>query len=409
MNVLITGAQFANKGAQSMLFTVVNEIRNRYENAEVYYLPLDYFREDCFSHQDDYKFHFVYDDLALYDYPVRYGVVGMAKRKVDDIVMHTKMKQRHAMQLSKVWKQIDVLIDISGYALTSRFGIASINRMLRHINKAKSMDIPVIILPQSFGPLDFGNATKKVCKRIKKGFGSVDLLFAREQQGYDVLAQECGLKNALLSPDIVLQSGEIQWENVFTTKPNVEVFSLPTQGNVGVVPNGETVKNGNKETVLRCYVKLISALREKGKEIYIFRHSDDLALCKEIYELVKEDPHCHLIETEMDCLSYSAFVRQFDFVIASRFHSVVHAYRENVPAFVLGWAIKYQELTKLLGQEKYCFDIVNAKETEFSSMVDQLCLLADHFAEESEKIKEKMSRIQEENCFLKCWDVMDKI
>lgn len=42
MNILITGAQFSNKGAQSMLFTVVNEIRYRYPGANIYYLPLDY-------------------------------------------------------------------------------------------------------------------------------------------------------------------------------------------------------------------------------------------------------------------------------------------------------------------------------------------------------------------------------
>ena len=58
MNVLITGAQFGNKGAQSMLFTVVNEVRDRYPNAEFYYLPLDYYKEDCFQNLENYRFHF---------------------------------------------------------------------------------------------------------------------------------------------------------------------------------------------------------------------------------------------------------------------------------------------------------------------------------------------------------------
>lgn len=35
MNVLITGAQFHNKGAQSLLFTVMSELRSRYENVEM--------------------------------------------------------------------------------------------------------------------------------------------------------------------------------------------------------------------------------------------------------------------------------------------------------------------------------------------------------------------------------------
>ena len=35
--VLITGANFINKGAQSMLFTVTKEIKNRYPDSEVYF------------------------------------------------------------------------------------------------------------------------------------------------------------------------------------------------------------------------------------------------------------------------------------------------------------------------------------------------------------------------------------
>ena len=35
MNILITGAQFGNKGAQSLLFSVVNEIRERYGNEKI--------------------------------------------------------------------------------------------------------------------------------------------------------------------------------------------------------------------------------------------------------------------------------------------------------------------------------------------------------------------------------------
>ena len=35
--VLITGANFGNKGAQSMLFTVVSEIRKNFPDAEIFF------------------------------------------------------------------------------------------------------------------------------------------------------------------------------------------------------------------------------------------------------------------------------------------------------------------------------------------------------------------------------------
>lgn len=80
MNVLITGAQFGNKGAQSMLFTVVSEVRDRYPNADFYYLPLDYFRENCFQNIADYRFHFVIDAMAGQDFPAKLGVINYALR-----------------------------------------------------------------------------------------------------------------------------------------------------------------------------------------------------------------------------------------------------------------------------------------------------------------------------------------
>lgn len=409
MNVLITGAQFANRGAQSMLFTVVNEVRSRYKDAEFYYLPLDYFKEDCFAHCEDYRFNFVYDDLALYDYPIQYGVVGKIKRRMDSRRISGRIERYNVLHLSNIWEKIDVLIDVSGYSLTSKFGISSINRMLRHIRKAKSLNVPVIVMPQSYGPLNFSKKTESVCKEIGEVFSKVDLLFAREQEGKETLENKCGITSAVLSPDIVLQTREIALENVFAEKPEINVRKFETEGNVGIVPNGETVKDGNKEFVLDCYLKLIERLRSKGREIYIFRHSDDLSLCRDIYALVESDEHCHLIEDEMDCLAYGEFVKQFDFVIASRFHSVVHAYREGIPALVLGWAIKYQELTKLLGQEKYAFDITKVNEEDVAAMLEKLDCLTENHAAEAAMINEKLALIREKSCFDLCWEVMDKI
>ena len=409
MNVLITGAQFANRGAQSMLFTVVNEVRSRYEDAEFFYLPLDYFKEECFAHCEDYRFNFVYDDLALYDYPIKYGFAGKIKRRADSKKISGRISKYNVLHLSNIWDMIDVLVDVSGYSLTSKFGISSINRMLRHIRKAQSLGVPVIIMPQSYGPLNFGDKTETVCKEIGETFSKIDLLFAREQEGKEVLENECSVTNAILSPDIVLQAKKIEWENVFAEKPELNVRRLGTSGNVGVIPNGETVKNGNKEFVLSCYKKLIEQLRGRGREVYIFRHSDDLSLCRDIYALVESDEHCHLIEDEMDCLAYGEFVKQFDFIIASRFHSVVHAYREGIPSLVLGWAIKYQELTKLLGQEKYAFDITKANEEDMAAMLEKLDCLTENHAAEAKLINEKLSAVREKSCFDLCWEVMDKI
>jgi len=408
MNVLITGASFENKGAQAMLYTVINEFRLHDSDADFYYLPIDCFQKDCFANWKDFRFHYVFDDSVVYDYPAKYGLLNYVKRWNDNRVVKSRIKRNQypVLLLSNIWNQIDVLVDISGYSLTSNFGMSSINRMLRHLEKARSLNIPAIIMPQSFGPFDFGAKTYDVCQRIHAVFSKVELVFAREEEGRKVMEEACGLTNVRLSSDIVLQAHDFQWENLFQSEPSLSFRKITTDNNVGIVPNSETTKRGNKEKILRCYQEIIHELRANGKEVYIFRHSDDLTLCREIYEMVKEDAHCHLIEDEMDCLSYSSFVQQLDFVIASRFHSIVNAYRVGIPALVLGWAIKYQELTKIVGQQQYVFDITDADGTDMGLVIGQTREMIQNHVRESEIIREKVETIQQDSCFRFCWELL---
>lgn len=219
------------------------------------------------------------------------------------------------------------MISVGTVSLTSRFGISSINRVLRMLRTAKTHGIKTIMLPQSYGPFDFPD---NICREIGEALSEVNLLFAREKEGIEQLQNCCGVTNVVLSPDIVIQTGDIDWKNVFTRPPELSYPVLDTANNVGIVPNGETVRHGNMEAVLTVYREILKMLRIKGKEVYIFRHSDDLELCESIYEMVREDSHCHLIRDEIDCLSYSAFIRQFEFIVASRFHSGLHDYDESV-------------------------------------------------------------------------------
>lgn len=407
MKILITGAQFSNKGAQSMLFTVVNEIRNHYPNAEIYYLPLDYFKENCFMEMDKYRFHFVIDDKAGQDFPAKYGVLNYVVRWISmQKTLYNASRHGEVLILSKLWDKLDVLIDVSGYSLTSKFGISSINRVLRMIEASEMNGLKTILLPQSYGPFDF---SEDICKRIGNALQGVNLLFAREEDGVEQLREKCGVKDkAILSPDIVLQSMEIEWENVFTKKPRFNYPILKTTDNVGIVPNSETVRNGQYNVVLDVYRTIFRELRSLGKEIYIFAHSNDLPLCRELFELVKDDVHCHLIENEIDCLSYGPFIRQFDFIVASRFHSIVHAYREDVPALILGWAVKYEALATLLRQGQYVFDIT-ADQVDTALLKERLGTLASHATEESKSIRSYLETIRNNSCFDTCWRVLDSV
>ena len=104
-----------------------------------------------------------------------------------------------------------------------------------------------------------------------------------------------------------------------------------------------------------------------------------------------------LVERDLNCLEFSALVRNAAFVVASRFHSIVHAYKEKVPALILGWAEKYRVLSEKLGQARFFFDVREKLESE--KLLSELDWLLDHSEEESRVIGEKLAEIQKDNVY----------
>lgn len=129
--------------------------------------------------------------------------------------------------------------------------------------------------------------------------------------------------------------------------------------------------------------------------MYLFRHSrEDFPIYKLIAEQFQGNKNVILLDNEFSCLEYD----EFDFVICSRFHGVVHAYRNFIPSILLGWAIKYKELATNVGQEKFAFDITepNFNSDQVKNVIDQLLINKD---KESAIIKTRVIEIKKNNCF----------
>ena len=103
------------------------------------------------------------------------------------------------------------------------------------------------------------------------------------------------------------------------------------------------------------------------------------------------------IDKDYSCLEYSELVKSFDYVIASRYHSIIHAFKNNIPCLSLGWATKYQELMVKFGQSAYAFDVRNNLPRE--SLLFALESLDERQTEEQKTIQNYISIFQETNIF----------
>ena len=303
--------------------------------------------------------------------------------------------------LYKIAPYLDGIIDASGYTLASNWKPFRY-RYLNILYLSYLYDIPTYLMPQSFGPCDFDETLNNAFKEL---LSHCKIIYAREEDGYKCLTQTYGLTNVEMANDIVLDKNELNLDAIFTKKEEIKIPRITTDNNVAIIPNERNYEFGDKEFVLGTYTTIINKLIEQGNDVYIFPHcaySRDFKVCDEIYELFKDNEKVHRLTDTIDVLEYSKFIHNFKFVIASRFHSIVHSYKQFVPAITLGWAVKYNDLSKKFKQEDYVF---NVQDNNFDNLIAMIDKMNANYKQESNTIKEIYNNQPESTTF----DVINNI
>jgi colanic acid/amylovoran biosynthesis protein len=164
---------------------------------------------------------------------------------------------------------------------------------------------------------------------------------------------------------------------------------------VAVVPNvriGQHIGETGAETV---YKGIIEALVEAGKNVYLLWHSsDDEKLCRNL-ERVFRGRGVELVDADLDCFELRELIMKFDFIVASRYHSIVHAYRHGVPVVAIGWAVKYRELLSDFGQADYHVEPYSAADAALATAKVKKMLA--HYGAEAKVISQVSRRLRSEN------------
>lgn len=387
-NIIITGGELFNKGAEAMTFITVDELKKRFPNHKIYLLSdMDLKRPK--KERERYAFSF------MGWYPIKF-----AKCQSNPLLrLLCKLKNgAEFREAEAIYKNADLMIDISGYALGSNWNYEYVNTYLEHLEFARAFDIPVYLMSQSFGPFNFeGEKGQEVNFRIQKLLPEVKAICAREKEGYDVLVDTYHLKNVYLSQDIVLNNTSINLKNVFVTEPKYDIPDIEESA-IGIIPNMRNFEVGNKKNVYELYEELIKNELKKRHIVYLLSHSaQDAEICKTLKQKFANDSNVIWLEQDFSSIEFNEIVKKFTYVIASRFHSVVHAYKNAIPCIVLGWATKYHDLTLQFKQEKYMIDVRD--EINVDAIITQIEYLNQNLEEERKRIAHSLLKIQEANVF----------
>ena len=386
-NIIITGGGMANKGAQAMTLIAVHELRERFPDHKIYlYSPVDL----ADSALDKRKFTFNF----LGWYPLKFAHCQHNPVQRGIILLRSRSE---LLEAEAIYRNTDFIVDVSGYALGANWSDKICNDYLDILEFAQAFGIPVYLMPQSFGPFDFGEERQALNARIQRLLPTAKVIFAREQEGYDALVNTYGLKNVRLAHDLVLGNKGIDLANIFVSAPTLDLPEIKPNS-VAVIPNSMNSSVSSQESVLELYTKAIHALLSQGKTVYLLSHSTvDSALCSKLKEPFLTNENVILLAQDFSCLEFNALVKKFDYLIASRFHSIVHAFKNGVPCIALGWATKYHDLLKLFDQEQYILDVRDKIGEE--QIAAAIALMDAHYPDEAGKIQKGLAAVQKQNVF----------
>ena len=339
MKILIDGANTINQGAELMLYSVVQEVSERFPDTKI-----------------------VFNDNAY----------GIDNRKASDFNIGNLISKRwfHNPFLAKIirlfridliffkctghlltWlpmKGIDYLIDISGYYFTDywHFTDKIVKAYDYYLSNMKKNGTKIVYLPQAFGPLN-NRETQKMVLLIAK---YADCVFARDEVSFHTLLSYIAQENLFLFPDFT---------NNIIGKANSQFEYLKNY--VCIIPNMRMLdQKSDDSNYFLCFYQMISYCHNKGHRVFILCHDKgDIKLCMDFGEKMKIP-----VIIGKDALETKSIISLSYVVVSSRYHGLASALNSAVPCLATSWSQKYEALMADYCQEDKLIDVGNYSETE---------------------------------------------
>ncbi|GAB4534196.1 MAG: hypothetical protein Tsb0014_20210 [Pleurocapsa sp.] len=390
----IHGAGFQNKGAELMLRTVISEFKSRLpEFVPVIDPTLGEYESRC-------------ELGARQTFPLRasVGSQGFSKRFMrqklfESLKIEQLIRYVGGIQLStygcESLSRIQAMIDISGFAYTDQWGTQMTIDFATLTDYYKSRKIPVILLPQAFGPFH-AEESKEAFRRI---VDNASLIFARDRISYQYVMELCpNSEKVRQAPDITL------------FHPNFSKdITEPNSNYVGLVPNIRMLDLGKDQwgNKYESYlIEIAKKIIECGLKVKIIVHEtngQDFQIAQKVAKTINSTEIS--IINESNPIVLKKIIGDSLMIVGSRYHSLVSCFSKNVPAVGLGWSHKYETLFEDFG----CEDFIISHDTPIKNALKliQKLIVKDTNLQYRQIINQKLQKMSQDN--RKMWEMVIKI
>jgi len=377
-----------------MTFTVVDQLRAKGFKKKVILLSSKDFH-DRYNRKEIYGF-----DFLPWDINIKLLILSRWARFLPGI----KKNKKAADRLAAAIRDCRAFIDISGYGLSTQWGLLKSMGYLVNIIIARRYGIEFFILPQSMGP--FRLPRKLMLQPLLRLYMRYpQKIFIREKPGIEYIRPYAGDK-AEKTHDIVLMNPSYTLSNIYAGKARFKNIKLAGNA-VCVIPNLKVTESIGYINVIELYVKIIRKLLRTGNTVYILNHSSrDLDLSLDIKRRLLYRKEVLMISDDLNAIELERVIRQARFIIASRYHSIIHAYKNGIPAIIIGWALKYRELAEDFGQSGYFFD--SREKVDLKKISKAIETIDSGLDREKKLIRDTLKKIRKDDIFDRIFATIDR-
>lgn len=318
MKIVLSGVETNNKGAELMLYAILQEIERKWPEAEVY-VPANAIRQGL-----DY----VHTTLKLRYWPL--------DRFLKLIRLNGVMRHLHRPLVRDTYAiaGADYFLNASGFCFSDQCKLWGTTpeyweQLLKRLFKNGTK---IVFLPQAFGPIEL-DITRKAVSTLGC-YASVIMPREKTSYGYLEKSRLVNMKKVQLFTDFTsLVKGIFpsQYENL--------------RNGICIIPNVRMIDKGAIEKV--TYTELIKSIvklgMKSGHVVYLLNHEGvkDEQLAKSIQ---KEMDYKIDVVTGLNALEVKGLIASAYLVVSSRFHGAASALNSSVPCLATSWSHKYKEL-----------------------------------------------------------------
>jgi polysaccharide pyruvyl transferase WcaK-like protein len=321
MIIEIRGAGFANKGSELMLQAILRKTQSSLEDVTFTMAPdlgpRPYRKLAALG---------IHPKAWLHRYGIQWGY--LANR------FPRKLLQMYGIVSDS---QVDVVLDASGFAYGDQWGPRRTVGMARATRKWRRQGTKIILLPQAFGPF----RTTKIGRFFEIVVENADRVYARDPVSLGYVRDCCGIASHIReSPDFtVLIPGQ--------TPDSFEEHDH----DVAIIPNGKMIEKTSSSTREAYLPFLVTCLRHfsnSGCRPFFLIHGgpkdEELARTanrvfgQEVPVIVLDDP-----------VKIKGVIGTCRAVVSSRYHGLINALSQGIPAIGTGWSHKYETLFDYYG------------------------------------------------------------